>query len=383
MIKTNLLPAVVIGGPPHSGKSVLAYSLTLALRERGVPHYLLRAYPDGEGDWSYETVPTLVRELRVKGEGSPEWIQRVVRDIANRPLPLLIDPGGKPTTWQEAVFQECTHGILLTPDEPSHVEWAERFQRFELILLADFKSELHGANSIARGEGYLTGTLAHLERGFSASGPAFHELVNWLARLFAYSSVELKTSHLAQAPTELVIELDALGKTLSALDARGEWVPGALPSILKYLPRARAFGVYDRGPNWLYAALALAASPEPFYQFDARLGWVAPPTLVPSPAYATGPIPVRVTENDEHVHLDFHVNKYLDYMETIKLPIPSLDNKRGLVLSGRLPLWMYSGLALAYRSAPWLAVYQPKLQNRAVVVHSRVPHHQSGDLIVL
>ena len=43
----ELFPAVMIGGPPHSGKSVLAYSLTQALRARGVAHYVLRAYPDG------------------------------------------------------------------------------------------------------------------------------------------------------------------------------------------------------------------------------------------------------------------------------------------------------------------------------------------------
>ena len=39
----NPLPAVVIGGPPHSGKSVLAYSLTRALRAPSISHYLLRA----------------------------------------------------------------------------------------------------------------------------------------------------------------------------------------------------------------------------------------------------------------------------------------------------------------------------------------------------
>ena len=51
----NQLPAVLIGGPPHSGKSVLIYSLSQALRARGVAHYALRACPDGEGDFSNET----------------------------------------------------------------------------------------------------------------------------------------------------------------------------------------------------------------------------------------------------------------------------------------------------------------------------------------
>ncbi len=41
----NLLPAVLIGGPSHAGKSVLFYNLTRALRKRQIPHHALRVYP--------------------------------------------------------------------------------------------------------------------------------------------------------------------------------------------------------------------------------------------------------------------------------------------------------------------------------------------------
>ena len=60
---SNRLPAVLVGGPPHSGKSVLIYSLSQALRARGIDHYALRACPDGEGDWSNEALPQLVLSL--------------------------------------------------------------------------------------------------------------------------------------------------------------------------------------------------------------------------------------------------------------------------------------------------------------------------------
>ena len=46
----NSLPAILIGGPPHAGKSVLFYSLTHALRERHIPHHAIRACLDGEGE---------------------------------------------------------------------------------------------------------------------------------------------------------------------------------------------------------------------------------------------------------------------------------------------------------------------------------------------
>ncbi len=56
----ELFPAIAIGGPPHSGKSVLAYSLSKALRARQVAHYVLRAFPDGEGDWANEADPKVL-----------------------------------------------------------------------------------------------------------------------------------------------------------------------------------------------------------------------------------------------------------------------------------------------------------------------------------
>lgn len=85
----NPFPAVMIGGPPHSGKSVLVYALSQAQ----VAHYVLRACPDGEGDWSQETSQDQVRLLRQKGQFSDEFVERVRRDIERRHLPSLVDVG--------------------------------------------------------------------------------------------------------------------------------------------------------------------------------------------------------------------------------------------------------------------------------------------------
>jgi hypothetical protein len=40
----------------------------------------------------------------------------VCRDPAARPLPLLVDVGGKPTPEQMALFDQCTGAIVLAPD---------------------------------------------------------------------------------------------------------------------------------------------------------------------------------------------------------------------------------------------------------------------------
>ena len=53
-----------------------------------------------------------------------------------------------------------------------------------------------------------------------------------------------------------------------------------LTHFLAQLSAQKSLAVYGRGPAWLYAALALPARTQsPFYQFDARLGWVTPPSL--------------------------------------------------------------------------------------------------------
>ncbi|OQA95044.1 MAG: hypothetical protein BWY25_02587 [Chloroflexi bacterium ADurb.Bin222] len=217
-----MLPAVALGGPPHSGKSVLAYSLTQALREREAPHYLLRAYPpDYEGDWFLAGEPETVQHLRLKGARSEEWLPLLQRDIAGRQLPLLVDLGGLPTPTQEGVLAACTHGILLTRDAGSRALWRERFERYRLELLADLHSELDGENALTGVGAVLSGTLAGLERGARAQGPAFEALAERLAELFAAATQGLARAQLAAAPAELAVDVGALARQLGQAPARG------------------------------------------------------------------------------------------------------------------------------------------------------------------
>ena len=375
MTPYNPLPAVAIGGPPHSGKSVLAYSLTRALRARGIPHYLLRAYPpDGEGDWFHEGEQDLVRHLRVKGAASDRWLGPLRRDIARRHLPLIVDMGGLPTREQESVLDECTHGILLTPSDEARREWADRFAAHGLVLLADLCSDLRGEDRLDAVEPVVRGVLAGLERGSLARGPAFDALVERLADLFGPFAPDLCRRHIEAAPAELAVDLERLARQRGR--DPNHWLPEDLGWVLDYLPAGEPLALYGRGPNWLYAALAVHALPAPFYLFDVRLGWTAPPGLrmgAPSP----GPLQIRVGwEGPSVARMEFSLPEaYLDIteMEGTVVPAPPAE---GLILSGKLPLYLWAALARLY--APrlaWLAVVQPQLSARealgAVVVHSR------------
>ena len=377
----QLFPAVAIGGPPHSGKSVLAYSLSKELRARQIAHYVLRAFPDGEGDWANEAVQALVRRIRIKGSVTPEWIQHICRDISRRHLPLIVDMGGQPTEWQEAVLDYCTHTILLTRDRASHAFWTRLARRHNLPVIADLHSVRSGEDVLRAQHPVLCGQISGLERGRTASGVVFTALADLVASLFAYDQEELRRIHTTNAPADLVVELERLGRMLASAMGHPweQWLPEQLGKVLVYVPPGLPLAIYDRGPNWLYAALAVHVYPAPLYQFDVRLGWIAPPTPDLTEDISTSPVRVDVTLQDAYVWVELSLpGGYLDYSEVEQVCLPRVPADKGVILSGKLPLWLWTAAARAYRTAPWLGVYQPQLGTQAVVVMTHVRDLRPG-----
>ena len=138
-------PAVVVGGPPHSGKSVFVYHLTHTLRAADIAHYVLRACPDGEGDWYLHHNHDDIKHFRYKGGFTSAFVEFVVHLIEHRHIPLIIDIGGKPTLEQEAIPAACTHAILLISDqaEDDVVEnWLNLVERCDLQIVADLRTTL-------------------------------------------------------------------------------------------------------------------------------------------------------------------------------------------------------------------------------------------------
>lgn len=401
----NKIPAIAVGGPPHSGKSVLIYSLTQALRSQGVAHYVVRACPDGEGDWSNEATPETVEVVRIKGEFTPEFVEDVRRAIRGRHLPLLVDVGGRPTREQEVILAECTQIVLLAPDEAGLDAWRTLARRNGLPVLAELHSSLHEPDAIFQEVNPFRGRIHGLERHEQVHGPALQRLA-WLVRdLFVEGHQRLPRLHLENAPTELTVELgrlleaiagrgkdapaqDGTGTGSDSQDRGGRWVPRDLPAALAYVPGGEALAIYGRGPNWLYAALAVHAHPAPFYQFDPRLGWVQPAPLRLAPNADTMPPVSHIhwsrTERNGLQYLDGSIgDSYLQYAEAQHLPVPRPDAGKGLVLSGKLPHWFVTGWALACWSQmtdlPFLATYQPQVGN--IVVATRDESVALGALV--
>ncbi|HZU69283.1 MAG TPA: CRISPR-associated protein Csx3 [Ktedonobacteraceae bacterium] len=381
----NLLPAVLIGGPPHAGKSVLTYSLTQALRERHIEHYVLRACPDGEGDWSHEIQQDTVRLIRIKGQWTDTFVKLVCRDLEHRPLPLLVDIGGLPTEDQIGILHRCTHSILLLHRNNPEIAtfWRHLTEVSGLLPLASIYSELSGDSAITADKPVIEGTLVGLDRGKLAHGPLFDLLVDRLASLFAYLPDELEKTHLDTAPVELVVNLNIIIQAWAPETRR--WEPAMIPPLLAELPINMPLAVYGRGPNWLYGSLATQPGEELFYQFDSRLGWVTAPRLqLASPGTELSPeLHITVDEYKGATVLKINiVIKYLDYTEAEHLSFPAVSTERGLILSGAIPHWLLTALVRLYYGygLAWIACHQPPL-NGAIVVVSRTPDLSPGDFV--
>lgn len=390
----NLLPALLFGGPPHAGKSVLFYNLARVLREHGIPHHAIRACPDGEGNWSYELDQKKVQLIRVKGEWTSEFVKRICLDLERRHLPLLVDIGGRPTEEESCLFRTCTHSLLLLhADQEDNADmWRRLVKENGLLPLAELISVLSGQSSLPTVEPVIKGTFAGLERGSLVSGPLFDALVERITLLFtSYTPEELEKTkqdmasgepgaNLNMAPGELLVNLDTFLQAW--VPQTRHWELAMIPRLLAELPKETPVAIYGPGPNWLYGVLATHAGQQPFYQFDPRIGWVAPPPLQIS-TDTTPAVQVELHTAGSVTILSLHfANDHLDYSQSNQLPFPAIDADSGLILDGRLPLWLLTALVRLYNQAGvlWIACRQVQLEG-AIVVSSRIPTLAPGDLV--
>ncbi|HEU5226250.1 MAG TPA: CRISPR-associated protein Csx3 [Ktedonobacteraceae bacterium] len=387
----NFLPAVLVGGPPHAGKSVLFYRLTQALRERGVDHYALRACPDGEGNWYHEGEQQLVTSLRVKltGEWPPAFIQSITQALEYRNLPFLVDMGGRPKASQRYLLRSCTHSILLVREDEAEAAqfWQNLVETYNLLPLARLISRLEGESYITTESPLLEGVITQLERSKAregaGAGKLFEQLVERIATLFtSYDLQEIRAHNLKRAPTELALDVQQELRTFTTTSTN--WEPSMLLPFVERLPQQTPLSVYGIGPNWLYAALAAYEDQQPFYLFDPRLGWIAPITV----ALETD-IPQREDLHIEPVHLegitilkvDFPLDR-IEYLQPDPLAFPPIPAEQGIIIDGKVPYWLLSALTRIYKAdgVAWIATYYPPL-GKAVIVYSRSELYRPGDLV--
>ncbi|MHB8597676.1 MAG: CRISPR-associated protein Csx3 [Ktedonobacteraceae bacterium] len=392
----DALPAVLIGGPPNAGKSVLLYNLTQALYERGVRHHILRACPDGEGNYFQEGHPVTVSSLREnnKRAWSSDFIRKISYNLEHRCLPFLVDMGGNPRMTELPLFQQCTHAVLLLrADKPDSTQvWQHMVEKAKLRTLAQLFSEQNGISIVTNRTPFLTGNITGLERQSQAirEDPVFIELLESIATLFTKHSLDKERTSLAQAPTQTVVNLPDALRSFTTTSIY--WQPEMIAPFLQSVPEHSPLSVHGWGPGWLYAALMAHAEQKAFHQFDPKLpfGWIEP-------------LPVFIGEKksdeiavEQHSHDDITVLRIafplgrIDYLQPDPLAFPPVPPEQGLILDGPLPQWLLTALVRLYQQAgvAWIAPHYAQQNVReqrktAIVVYSRTPTHSIGDLIDL
>ncbi len=143
---------IVLGGPPHSGKSCLREGLKqaiMAIPKSPYP-YVITACPDGEGCWHYEAVtndPENARALKeeYKGKFTDDFVKRVSDDVKTCELPLtLIDIGGKLSKENEIICKHATHIILIAGDMDKLAAWREFSKQLNIQIIAEIHSDING-----------------------------------------------------------------------------------------------------------------------------------------------------------------------------------------------------------------------------------------------
>ncbi|MGB3401206.1 MAG: CRISPR-associated protein Csx3 [Microcoleaceae cyanobacterium] len=145
-INTNRNPgtAILIGGPPESGKSVLSYALFQALRDQkyNLNVFLKSANWDGEGKWMFEMIQGAIadqlkerntRRLHEEENGNELMIKffhdqaNGVKNIKDVMDAVLVDVGGKVQEHKLPVLQQCSHYIIISREREKVIEWQNFF----------------------------------------------------------------------------------------------------------------------------------------------------------------------------------------------------------------------------------------------------------------
>lgn len=383
-MQTNPFPAILLAGPPHSGKSVLSYLLTEHLRQMRVQHYLLRAVPDGEGDWYLSGNQELVRALRVdhKRGFSGGFVAHMRKVIEQRRVPLLVDIGGRPQGDQFGLIEACSHSILLHREAADCAEWQGHLARFGLQPVAELQSQQAADDRILETRPVLTGIISGLERDLDQrkAGATFGALLDRVAGIFNLSDQQLERLHLSDAPYPALIERELARSLGMPVEQKVFWQLEALPALQGLVRAGEAAALYGRGPVWLAAMLAAQSLPAPFSIFDMRFGWVdAPPVRhAPHPslqvtytAAETGGVWANIQLSKEGI------------LEPGKLTIAAPPTADGIILSGKLPRWAFAALTRFFaKTHAWVATHDPNF-NRAIVVFSRSQSMPPGMVLSL
>ncbi|ASC70463.1 hypothetical protein XM38_014020 [Halomicronema hongdechloris C2206] len=130
----HLGAALLVVGPPDSGKSVLSHALFRALLPEYPDVFLQRAQWDGEGNWTLELPESATAadreafKLFYKGGLTagffPYQAQAILQLRRRKPL-VIVDVGGRVQPEKVPILEACSHYLVLSSKLREVKQWHE------------------------------------------------------------------------------------------------------------------------------------------------------------------------------------------------------------------------------------------------------------------
>ncbi|AGY58599.1 CRISPR-associated ring nuclease Crn3/Csx3 [Gloeobacter kilaueensis] len=177
-----LAPAVLVVGPPDSGKSVLAHALFQVLLTECPEVFLQRANWDGEGNYLLElgpeTTPIRTNAFAAANKGTMSagffgYHAEAILHLRRQKALVIVDVGGMVQPEKQPLLEACSH-YLIVSSRPEAVEAWHTFcrDRGNLVPVAVVHSTLNPSEIIHQRTPFLELTCGPLRRGTPVPIPA-------------------------------------------------------------------------------------------------------------------------------------------------------------------------------------------------------------------
>lgn len=381
---------VAIGGPPHSGKSVLIAILRLLL-----PQYLyaiVEAAPDGEGitGWSHEAVQELVKVVRHKGKFLPEFVEWVCDSIRNSKAPItfadlggmlldaednFVEVGVKLTPQNERILSECDYLIVIASAKYAEAVpvWIKEADRLGVRSLAILESVLTGTDDEVFELGVpFKARITRLDRKAPPVGSTTARALASLLEEMAGDAVEIDGSEVADVNFPRLAE--DLDLPIHHAGVNRDWAPAVASGLLQLVSATMAgrrevnlWGNCSAG--WPYHALACGlAQRVRYYDPKVSMGYVPLPDVQPHGEGRCN-LDWRVEKRDEYSLAEYTIPRQIFDVKDLPAVIPpAVTRGKGVVICGKGPWWLTGTLCRSYARAgvAWVAVFTPQESSRVL-----------------
>lgn len=148
--EVQLCPALMIVGPPNSGKSVLSHALFQTLLQENAHVYFQRANWD-EGNWTLE----LGDEEKIN-QGFPPYHAQAILELRRQKSLVIVDVGGMAQPEKQPILEACSHYLIISSDPDQVIKWHEFCRdRSNLAPIAVIHSTLEECEEITQSQPYL------------------------------------------------------------------------------------------------------------------------------------------------------------------------------------------------------------------------------------